>query len=61
MSATRCQLIALVDPEQHAALKALSERTRVPMSVYVRAALAAFLDEHATETDTPEQEDTDAA
>ena len=33
------QTLALLEPEQHAQLKKLSEKTRVPMSAYMREAV----------------------
>jgi len=43
MSRVRQQLVALVDPNLFAQLKALSERSRVPMSEHVRQALREYL------------------
>lgn len=35
----KVQTLALLEPEQHRQLKKLSEKTRVPMSAYMREAV----------------------
>ena len=37
-----------IDPAMHRALKALSERTRVPIAAYLREAVADLLVKHST-------------
>jgi predicted DNA-binding protein len=43
------QIACYVTPEQAAALKALSERTRVPMQAYLREAVADLLKRYGKE------------
>ena len=39
MTTKRKTVLAYLDPEQHAALKKLSEKTRVPAAAYIREAV----------------------
>lgn len=43
------QTLALLEPEQHAQLKKLSEKTRVPMSAYMREAVDDLLKKYRKE------------
>lgn len=50
MAATKkVQTLALLEPEQHKALKALSAKTRVPMTVYMREAVDDLLKKYRKE------------
>jgi hypothetical protein len=42
-------VLAYLEPEQAAELKALSERTRVPQQVYIREGIDWVLDRHSPE------------
>lgn len=45
------QVAMYAEPEQYHALKELSEKTRVPMQVYLREGVDAVLKKHAKEID----------
>jgi len=50
MAATKKkQTLALLEPEQHKQLKRLSEKTRVPMSAYMREAVDDLLKKYKKE------------